>query len=143
MSETLPPRRTLRSIGAVLAGLLAVVVLDTGIDAVMHATGVYPPWGQPMAGALFLLAMAYRMVDGIAGGYIAARLAPSRPMRHALILGAIGVVLSTAGAVATWNEGPKFGPHWYPLSLAVFALPCAWLGGKLHGMRAAMTRLKQ
>ena len=89
MSETLPPRRTLRSIGAVLAGLLAVVVLDTGIDAVMHATGVYPPWGQPMMGALFLLAMAYRMVDGIAGGYIAARLAPSRPIRHALILGAI------------------------------------------------------
>ncbi|HUO58648.1 MAG TPA: hypothetical protein VMV05_10785 [bacterium] len=21
------------------------------------------------------------------------------------------------------------GPHWYPLSLAVISLPCAWLGG--------------
>ena len=137
MSETQPPRRTLRSIGAVFAGLVAVVALDLGLDAVMHAAGVYPPWGQAMASHLFLLAIAYRMVDGIVGGYIAARLAPSRPMRHALILGAIGVVLSIAGAVATWNEGPKFGPHWYPLALAVFALPCAWLGGKLHTMRAA------
>ena len=135
MSETRPPRRTLRSVGAVLGGLLTVVAFDTGIDAVMHATGVYPPWGQPMAGTLFLLAMAYRMVDGIAGGYIAARLAPDRPMRHALILGAIGVVASTVGTVATWNKGPEFGPHWYPLALVVIALPCAWLGGRLLGVR--------
>ena len=134
MNET--TRRALRSIGAVLAGLLTIGVLDTGIDAVLHATGVYPPWGQPMAGRLFLLAIAYRMVDGIAGGYIAARLAPHHPMRHALILGSIGVVISIAGALATWNEGPKFGPHWYPLSLAVVAMPCAWLGGKLYSMRA-------
>ena len=104
MNEAHPPRRTLRSIGAVLAGLLAVVALDTGIDAVMHATGVYPPWGQSMAGALFLLAMAYRMVDGIAGSYIAARLAPARPMRHALILGFIGVAASLS---APWPPGTR------------------------------------
>ena len=77
-----------------LAGVLTVVALDIGIDAVMHAIGVYPLWGQPMAGTLFLLATAYRMVDGIAGSYIAARLAPRRPMQHALIIGAVGLVLS-------------------------------------------------
>ena len=42
---------------------------------------------------------------------------------------AIGVGLATAGAVATWNQG--LGPHWYPLSLVVTALPSAWVGGKL------------
>jgi hypothetical protein len=68
-----------------------------------------PNFGQfsnsPWTGTLFLLAMAYRMVDGIAGSYIAARLAPRRPMQHSLILGAVGIVLSSIGAVVTWNKG--------------------------------------
>lgn len=70
--------------------MLAVVALDTGIDAVMHASGVYPPLGQPMAATLFQRTMAYRTVDGIAGSYIAARFAPRRPMPHTLILGRLG-----------------------------------------------------
>ena len=45
MDETDPPRRVGRSISAVLAGVLTVVALDKGIDAVMHASGVYPPLG--------------------------------------------------------------------------------------------------
>ena len=42
------------------------------------------------------------------------------------------VLAATAGAVATWNAGPAFGPHWYPLALVVTALPCVWAGGLLH-----------
>jgi hypothetical protein len=38
-------------------------------------------------------------VAGIAGSYIAARLAPNRPMGHALVLGAFGLVVSVVGAV--------------------------------------------
>ena len=53
-------------------------------------------------------------------------------MKHALIGGLVGLVLSTVGAVATWNAGPAFGPHWYPLALVATALPCAWLGGQLR-----------
>ena len=123
---------TLRRIGAVLAGLLAVFVLSTATDAMLHATGVFPPIGEPMSDALFLLATIYRTIYGIAGGYIAARLAPDRPMAHALALGIIGVVISLAGAVATWNAGAAFGPKWYPLALLVLALPSSWLGGRLH-----------
>jgi len=44
-------------------------------------------------------------------------------------------VLSTAGAVATWDRGRDFGPHWYPLALIATAMPCAWAGGWLHAMR--------
>lgn len=109
-SETRPRRRVLRSIGAVPAGVLVVVVLSTVTDLILHATGVFPPAGQPMSNALFLLATAYRLVYAAAGGYVAARLAPDRPMAHALALGVVGLVLSTAGAAATWNEGPAFGP---------------------------------
>ena len=80
-------------------------------------------------GALLLLATAYRTAYGIAGGYLTARLAPSRPVRHAMIGGALGLVAGIAGAVATWNGGPAYGPHWYPVALIVLALPQAWLGG--------------
>ena len=136
MSETRPPRRMGRSIGALLAGFLAVIILSLGTDVALHATGVFPPWGQPMAEALFLLATAYRAVYGVAGSYIAARLAPHRPMAHALALGVVGLAASIAGAVATWNRGPAFGPHWYPLALIATAMPCAWAGGRLRGVQS-------
>jgi hypothetical protein len=128
-AATRPPRRTLRSVGAVAAGLVTIFAVTTATDAVMHATGVFPPASAPpMSAALFLLAFAYRFVFDVAGSYLTARLAPHRPMRHALVLGAIGTLLSIAGALAMWNAGP----HWYPLALAASALPCAWLGGRLY-----------
>ena len=129
MSETRP--RILRRVGAVLAGLLFVIIITTATDALLHATGIFPPWGQPMADSLFLVALAYRIVYGIAGGYVTARLAPDKPVKHAIVLGVIGFVLSLAGAAATWNRGPEFGPKWYPLALMLIAIPTAWLGGKL------------
>lgn len=39
---------------------------------------------------------------------------------------------SFAGAMATWNKGPEFGPGWYPLTLVALSLPLAWIGGKLR-----------
>jgi len=132
-TETLPVTRAdrevgvLRRAGAVLAGLLAIVVVTTAIDAALHAAGVYPPPGEPMADALFLLALAYRVVSGIGAGYLTGRLAPDRPVAHAVALGVVGVVISTAGAVAMWDAGPA----WYSLGNIAIAVPCAWLGGKL------------
>ena len=136
MSETHAPRRILRSIGAVLAGLLVIFILSLGTDVVMHATGIYPPWFQPMADGLWVLALAYRIVYGVAGGYIAARLAPNRPMAHALALGAVGLALSIAGVAANWNKGPEYGPKWFSLALIATALPCAWVGGRLWVIRS-------
>ncbi|MGH9874142.1 MAG: hypothetical protein ACRD9S_16960 [Pyrinomonadaceae bacterium] len=104
MSDARPPRRILRRIGAVFAGLVVVAVLDLGIDSILHATGVYPPWFQPMSTRLWLLAIGYRTVDGITGGYVAARLAPDRPVTHALVLGGIGIVLSTLGVIGTLEQ---------------------------------------
>ena len=135
MSETRRPRRIGRSIGAVLAGMLVGIILSIGTDIVLHAAGVFPPWGQPVGDALLLLATAYRSVYSVAGSYIAARLAHDRPMQHALALGVVGVALSITGAVATWNRGPEFGPKWYPLVLIALAMPCAWAGGRLRGVQ--------
>ena len=124
-------RRPVRSIWAVFAGLLFIFIVTTIIDVVLHATGVFPPWGKAMSDGLFGLATAYRIVISIVGCYVAARLAPDRAMGHALVLGVIGVVISAIGAAVTWNKGAEFGPHWYPLLLVVVAIPCAWIGGKL------------
>lgn len=129
--KTDPPRRLWRSTGAILLGFVAVVVLSLGTDQVLHVLEVYPPWGQPMFDpGLLLLALAYRCVYSVIGSYVAAWLAPRNPMRHAMTLGAVGLALSTAGAIATIPM--NLGPAWYPLALVFTALPCAWLGGVLH-----------
>jgi hypothetical protein len=125
-----------KSIGAVLAGMFAGIVLSLGTDVVLHVAGVFPPWGQPVGDAPLLLATVYRTVYDVAGSYIAARLAPDRPMLHALVLGAIGLAVSIVGTVVTWNKGPAFGPHWYPLALVVLAMPQAWAGGRLWEMQS-------
>ncbi len=135
ISQTRRLRRILRRIAAVVAGLAVNVVFGVGTDGVLHATGIYPPFGQPMSDGLFLLATAYRILFGIAGCYLAARLAADHPMGHALSLGVIGLVISIAGAVATWNKGPEFGPHWYPVAIIAVTPPSAWLGGKLRLMQ--------
>ena len=49
MSETHAPRRLGRSIGAVLAGIVAGVILSLGTDMLLHVAGVFPALGQPMS----------------------------------------------------------------------------------------------
>ena len=133
-SSSSAPRRLWYSAGAVLLGFFVIVVLSLASDQTLHALGVYPPWGQPMHDTgQNLLALAYRLVYAVLGCYIAARLAPRHPMRHALVLGAIGFILSLAGAVAAMRM--ELGPMWYPIALVLTALPCAWLGGALHRRR--------
>jgi hypothetical protein len=74
------PHRIFRS-STVLAGLAFVIIITTATDTLMHATGVFLTLGQAMAGSLFLLALAYRTVYGLAGSYIAARFAPQSPIK--------------------------------------------------------------
>lgn len=119
----------LRSAGAVLAGFLSIAVLSTVTDQILHATGVFPPDGQPNYDTATMgLALAYRSAFGVLAGYITARLAPSHKLAHALVLGLIGVALSTAGAVVMWNMGPP----WYAIGVVLIAIPAAWLGARLH-----------
>jgi hypothetical protein len=125
-----------RSIVAVLAGVFTVVVLSVGTDQVMHDLGIFPPKDEVMRDTSDnLLALAYRSVYAVLGGYVAARLAPSAPMRHALILGGIGVVPGIVGVVATTQM--DLGPMWYPVALVITTLPCACLGGMAYGLTAA------
>lgn len=125
----------LQSFAAVLAGMLAVVLPSVGTDSALNALGFFPPPGQPSGSGLLLVATLYRTVYGVIGGFVAAALAPYRSMAHALLLGMIGLVMSTLGVVATWGQEAIYGPAWYPIALAVLALPQAWGGGKLFEIR--------
>ena len=138
-AETHQPRDLWRSAGALFLGFLVVVVLSLCTDQVLHMLQVYPPWGEPMRDpGLNLLALSYRIIYGIVGGYIPARFAPRNPMRHAMIAGCIGFVLSGAGLLATLPL--DLGPVWYPIAIWLTALPCAWLGGLLQRQQARSSR---
>ena len=134
-SPSTHPRRRLQSTGAILAGFVATAALSLATDQLLHVLDVYPPWGQPMhEPALNALALGYRIVYGVMGGYITARLAPHSPVRHAVILGVIGFVFAAAGAIGAITQY-DLGPSWYPIALALTALPCTWLGGRLFEAR--------
>jgi hypothetical protein len=126
--------RRLRSAAAVLLGFLSVAVLSLATDQILHVLGVYPPWGEPMwEPGLNLLALSYRMLYTVLGGYITARLAPGSPMRHVAVVGILGLIAGTAGAIAAITLA-DLGPNWYPIALAATGFPCVWLGGVLHGL---------
>lgn len=124
-----------RSVWAVVAGVLVIVVVRVLVDVVLHLTGVFPPLSQPITDNLALLATAYRVAISIGGAWLTAKLAPAHPMKHALILGVVGVVLGSIGLIVTWNLG--LGPPWYPIALVVLAIPQCWAGGKLYEMRSS------
>ena len=126
----LPQKKMLQSVGAIAAGFVVNIALSLGTDAGLHAMGLTPALGQPMTNGQLMLAAVYRTIYAVFSSYIVARLAPQRPMKHALVGGAIGMGFAIAGAAATWNFG--LGPHWYPLALIAVALPTAWAGGKLR-----------
>jgi hypothetical protein len=132
----------LKSILAILAGLIFIFATHTGVDFVLESLGIFPPppnRAGPGQGFhvtwMVVTALTYRIILSVAGCYLTAWLAPSRPMLHSLILGFIGLALSTAAAIVLIPL--DWGPAWYPIALAASSVPCAWLGAKLYMLRAA------
>jgi len=123
--------KIVRGIGAILAGIVFIVVTHTLTDLILEKLGIFPP---PAEGFhitwMVVTATVYRSLYTVAGGYVTAVLAPEPKMRYVIILGIFGLVVSTLAAIATIPM--KLGPAWYPIALAVLALPCVWLGGKLR-----------
>jgi hypothetical protein len=117
----------LRTAGALIAGFAAVFALSSGADAILHATGYYANDGTVGTDAQLAFALAYRTLFTIMGGAITARLAPSRPVPLATILGAIGTLPAIVGVVAMWGVGHQ----WYGVAIAILALPSTALGGWL------------
>jgi hypothetical protein len=74
----------------------------------------------------------WRSVGAVVLGFVvlAALALGAAPVLHALAPGVVRVVRSSAGAAGGMMK--QLGPNWYPIAIAVTALPCAWLGELLH-----------
>lgn len=132
-------KNTFKSIGAVLGGIITIVVLSTVTDIVLERNGFMAIPFLGNAWWIILLALIYRSIYTVAGGTVTAALAPRRPMRHAIILGIIGTVLGTIGAIASWDQAPA----WFMIGIIVTALPCSWLGGKLKTKNTTVANTQQ
>jgi len=122
----------LKSIGAITAGFVLVVIISVLTDLLLIKTGLMKQPFDLNAAWFIIFVIFYRCLFAASGAYITAKLAPGKPMLHAMMGGAIGFVLSIIGAVAMWDQPP----HWYAISLIITALPSAWLGGWLFLQRS-------
>lgn len=118
--------------------MLALLGVTTLVDIVLHSANIFPPMDQPLNDTLAFPATSYRIVIGIGAAWLTARLAPDKPMKHAMILGCLGVALGLAGLVATWNL--DLGPRWYPIALVVLAIPQSWAGGRIYERQSSERR---
>ena len=127
----------LKSLGAVLAGLIFIFVTHSGVDFILESLGIFTPRTDRFDTPWMLVtATVYRTILSVAGCCLTGILAPSRPMLHSLVLGFIGLAISTAAAVVVIPM--DLGPVWYPIALAILAVPCAWIGGLLAERRASV-----
>lgn len=121
--------KTLKSILAVVAGFIVIAALSIVTDTILEAVHVFPPLTEKSADWMLVLALVYRCVYSILGGYVVARLAPSKPMKHVIILIILGTIVGTLGAVANWDK--SVGQEWYPILLVILSIPAVSFGGKL------------
>ncbi len=112
----------LRSIGAVLFGMIVVTALSYGTDYLFGTQHL-----QYATTIVILGVILYRFIYDIVGCYLVARLAPNHPMGHAWFVGILGFVLGIVATIATMNA--NIGPAWYGFAVAIVSLPAAWLGG--------------
>jgi hypothetical protein len=118
----------LKSIAAIIAGIIVGAGLSVGTDFLLEKLGIFPPSTEGLfVWWMLLIALIYRSVYTIVSGYVTALLAPANPLRHAIILGVIGVVVSILGTIVNWDKSAA----WYPIALILVTLPCSWIGGRL------------
>ena len=135
----------LRSVLAIVVGFVLIGALSVGTDYLLIAAmpGAFDAAGRTTDARLLALILAYVGAYATFGCYVAARLAPSRPMRHALGLGVLGLAMNVAVSMATWGAHPR----WFVVAGLATTMLWAWLGGRLRerelarpGVRPALAR---
>lgn len=100
-------KSTFKSIWAVLAGVIVIVLLSAGTDTALETLGIFTPPDQGFFTTwMVITAFVYRFIYTVIGGYVTASLAPDRPLRHAVILGIVGTVLGIIGCFVAWDLSP-------------------------------------
>lgn len=120
----------LRSASAVLIGFLFIGAFSFGADALLRmlAPTAFDASGRVDNPTILLVTLTYVGIFAVAGCYLTARLAPNRPMLHALALGLLGLLFNIAGTIALWDAAPA----WYHVTALALVMPFAWAGGKIR-----------
>jgi hypothetical protein len=120
-------KKILKSVGSVLAGVLVIVVLSVVTDLILEKVGFFPPPDQGLFdNKLLAIALFYRTVYALVGGYVTGKLAPFKPAKHVMALLIIGTIMGLLGVVVGWNLSDR----WYPISLVATSAVAVWYGGK-------------
>jgi len=135
-----------RSVVALLAGAAAAIAIIMGVQAI-GATMFPPPPGLDPADpdalsaymaelptGTFLLVLASYLLGGLAGGFVAARLAPIRPLLHASLI----AVLLTAASVLNLMTLPH--PTWFVAANLLLVILVPLLGGRLGERHAVLAQ---
>jgi len=122
-----------KSVWPIIAGFLLLVVLSVGTDMILR--GLFPkafgPSGAPMSALASLTTILYAGAFGVLGSYLTARLAPSRPVMHALALGGIVFLFALLGLVGSWQRAPA----WFNFGFLATVCGSAWLGGIMRAQQ--------
>ncbi len=120
----------LKTIGAIIAGFVTVFILSVITDFILESLHIFPPINNAAGYTwwMLLIALIYRSVYAVLGGYIIAWFSSKKPMRSVWILASIGFIFATLGLLANLDT-PVL---WYPVLLVVFTIPSVWVGGKLQ-----------
>jgi peptidoglycan/LPS O-acetylase OafA/YrhL len=124
----------LRSVLAVALGYLAMGLFT----ALMVLSTAALLDGPPTAGYA-ISNLAISVFGAVLGGFVAGRLAPSRPLAHGIALGGLAFVIGAGyqvvRLVAKLEPAPAPEPPWYLLALPVIALAGCTIGGFLEQRR--------
>lgn len=118
-------KNILQSVGAVIVGFVTVAGLSTVTDSLVGYSGAFPAASTT---AMLAFALVYRIVYTVLGGYVTAWLAPGNKMTRVWVLAGIGQLGGIAGVVSGWS----LAAHWYPIAIAITAIPSVLIGGWLR-----------
>jgi hypothetical protein len=118
----------LKSIGVIIAGFALGAILSIVTDFLLEKLGIISRDNFKQTSVILIyLVIIYRFIFNVTGCYLTAKLAPNNPMKHVIIIGFIGTVLSILGSLAMWDNAIPF----YKIAIILISFPSAWLGGKL------------
>ena len=121
----------LRSVFAVVFGYIVMIVVVIPLTLIaVKAFGVHS--GHPTPGYL-VYNIASTFVAAFAGGWVAGRIAPSRPVVHGIVLAGLVVFM----AWLSYRRYTGLQPLWYQEMLIVAPAALAILGAWVAGRRTA------
>lgn len=129
----------IRSILAVLAGLVTLTIVSFAIEAavnplLMHLFPNAFPDAAALAGSVpaRLVMLAYTMFSIAAGGYVTAWIARRALITHAVIMGVIEAAFTLYVMVAAPFVEATKAPRWSWIATMILIIPAACLGAAIR-----------